>query len=60
MIRGEMRMKSLLKGLFFIVFLLAIIITGGAAVLFTRFKADFEDIERRTQDIIAKIESENV
>ncbi|UTH13455.1 hypothetical protein [Macrococcus equipercicus] len=53
-------MKSLLKGLFFIVFLLAIIITGGAAVLFTRFKADFEDIERRTQDIIAKIESENV
>lgn len=53
-------MKNVLKGLFFIVFLLALIVTGGAAVLFMRFKSDFEDIERRTQDIVAKIESENV
>ncbi|WP_165981072.1 hypothetical protein [Macrococcus lamae] len=53
-------MKDVLRGLFFIVFLLAIIVTAGAAILFVRFKADFEDIERRTQDIVSKIESENV
>ncbi|GGB10842.1 hypothetical protein GCM10007190_18640 [Macrococcus hajekii] len=52
-------MKGFFKGLFFIVFLLAIVVTGGAALLFTRFKADFEDIERRTKDIVAQIESQN-
>lgn len=52
-------MKGFFKALFFIVFLLAIVVTGGAAFIFTRFKADFEDIERRTKDIVAKIEAEN-
>lgn len=52
-------MKCLLKGLFLFILILSIIATAGIAFFFVSFKKDFEDIERRTRDIVAKIEAEN-
>ena len=52
-------MKGLLKALFTIFFVLAVIATAGLAFLYVRFKADFEDIERHTKEIVAEIEAAN-
>lgn len=51
--------KSLFKAMFITLLVLSVIVTAGAALFVISFKKDFEDIERRTKEIVAKIESEN-
>lgn len=52
--------KSLFKAMFVMFLVLSVIVTAGAALFVISFKKDFEDIERRTKEIVAKIESETV
>lgn len=52
--------KSLFKAIFITFLVLSVIVTAGAALFVISFKKDFEDIERRTKEIVDKIESENV
>ncbi|ARQ07719.1 hypothetical protein [Macrococcoides canis] len=51
--------KGLFKAVFIFALVLSVILTAGAALFFISFKKDFEDIERRTKEIVAQIESEN-
>ncbi|UBH12793.1 hypothetical protein [Macrococcus armenti] len=51
--------KGLLKAMFIFALILSVVLTAGAALFFISFKKDFEDIERRTKEIVAQIESEN-
>lgn len=52
--------KSLFKFMMITFLVLSVIVTAGAALFVISFKKDFEDIERRTKEIVAKIESENI
>ncbi|WP_198549686.1 hypothetical protein [Macrococcoides caseolyticum] len=51
--------KGLFKAVFILVLVLSVILTAGAALFFISFKKDFEDIERRTKEIVSQIESED-
>ncbi|EOV2130529.1 hypothetical protein ACODWS_001642 [Staphylococcus pseudintermedius] len=54
-------MWNFIKGLFKFLFVSTLVITGvvgvGLAVLTYVFKKDFEEIERKTKEIIADIEA---
>lgn len=51
--------KGLFKAVFILALVLSVILTAGAALFFISFKKDFEDIERRTKEIVSQIESEH-
>lgn len=61
--RGEIKMLDFIKSFFKFFFSLALIVSVvvgvGVAVFAFIFKKDFEDIERRTKEIVADIESGN-
>lgn len=61
--RGESKMLDFIKSFFKFFFGLALIVSlvvgVGVAVFAYVFKKDFEDIERRTKEIVSDIESGN-